>query len=108
MGSKNTRPKLVSTFLDGDKKQWKIFHAKRTDHRRLFTHKGEFAWGRTFFDTRRIYVDSSGTDDETFEITVHELGHVVVKDLGLDDMIEEAFIERFCNELADKLCQLKA
>jgi len=101
------KPKLIATFKDSEGLPWRVYHANRKEHKHIFTHDGKPAYGRCFFATRRIYIDNTDTADATFEITLHELAHVALRELGLDDMIEEAFVERFSSKLADYLSQLK-
>lgn len=100
--------KLVGTFKDGGGKVWKVFHASRHDFPKVFSFEGEPTHGMTFYKKQEIWIDTSQSDDDIFETTMHECGHVANKDLGLDDVIEESFVERFCIHVADYLNQLKA
>lgn len=108
-GSK--RPKLVAGFKNVDDRPWKIYHAARGHNPSIFREAdGTLSWGKIYFGGRRegkIYVDDSLRPDQIFETTLHEMMHLALRDLGMDQAIEEEFVERLAARVAYYLSQIK-
>lgn len=105
------RMKLVSTFIGPGGREWKVYHGKRTQHREQFTnpHTGKLCLGITWFRGKyagKIFIDSSQKPAMMFEISVHELMHVAMEDLGLHALIEESIVDETSARLALMLEQL--
>lgn len=67
---------------------------------------GEPCYGITYYAKRRIFIDSSLKPAQIFEVTLHELLHVVLEDVGLMYVIEEPIVDQVSQRLAAILEQL--
>jgi hypothetical protein len=105
-----SRIKLVAKFTAPDGTPWRIYHADRRACRALFDIGERYlAVGISVFAGRhknKIFIDSRQPARVIFDTTVHELMHVACHDMGLDRMVEEAFIEGTATRLAFMLEQL--
>lgn len=86
-----------------------MYHARGKDHPRIFRYEGKTHVGLAYFRgplKNRIYVDSSKSAPEIFDISLHEILHVLWREYGLLDVIEEAIVDQTATGLAFILEQL--
>jgi hypothetical protein len=101
-----SKPKLVATFQTLRGETWRIFHARGKEH---FKYEGKTHVGLAFFrgpKKNRIYIDSSKSDPEIFDTTLHEILHVLWREYGLLEVVEEAIVDQTATGLAFILEQL--
>jgi hypothetical protein len=95
--------KLVHRFRDEKRKIWHVYEADRHTHPHLFDGAGNA--GCTWLTHRKIYLDSNLGSFERFETLIHELVHATMRELNMNEFIEEAFVENMSYKLARYLDQ---
>jgi len=104
------KPKLVKTFRGPHGREWRIYHASRRTYPHLFKMQdGRSCLGITYFAgprKNRIYIDSSLKPSKIWEVSLHELVHVCLEDVGLLYVIEEPIVDEMTARLANILEQL--
>lgn len=107
MSKARSRPKLISTFSGPGGQEWRIYHARRSEHPKLFKmDDGRSCHGITYYKTHRIYIDSSRKPAQIFETTLHELLHVALEDVGMLYVVEEPIVDELAVRVAFMLEQL--
>jgi hypothetical protein len=104
-----SKPKLVAKFETLAGESWRVYHARRKEHPEIFRFEGKTHVGLAFFKGPRknkIYVDSSQSEPEILNITIHELLHVLWREYGLLDIVEEPIVDQTATGLAFILEQL--
>ncbi len=105
-------PPAVARFVASDGRPWRIYHVDRRQRPDLFDVDlggNTKAVGLTHFRGRyrgKIFIDSQRPARLKFETTVHEIMHVELRALGLNGVIEEAFVDEFAARVAAILEQL--
>lgn len=102
--------RLVAKFKAPDGAVWRVYHADRRHHRELFDVGERFlAVGVSVFKGKhrhKIFIDSRRSPSLVFDTTLHEIMHIALRDLGLDRMVEESFVEALATRVAFMLEQL--
>jgi hypothetical protein len=104
-----SRPKLVSKFTGPGQVEWKVFHARARSFPSIYKIDGRYHLGLCFFAgprKHRIYIDSAQSDPEIFNIMLHEIMHVCLRDVGMLDVIEESVVDELATRMAFILEQL--
>ncbi len=105
-------PPAVARFVASDGQPWRIYHVDRRIRPDLFAcdlYGNAQAVGITHFGGRhkgKIFIDARCPARLKFDVTVHEISHVIVRHLGLNKVIEEAFVDEFATRMAEILEQL--
>jgi len=103
------KPELKTQFTGVDGQEWRIFHAPARKFPGIFKDGKRWVVGKVYFGGKRkgkIYIDSEQPEHDKLDTTIHELVHVAMRDLGLDQMIEEEFVEKLSSRLAFYLDQI--
>ncbi len=105
-------PPPVARFVTWGPETWRIYHVDRRKRPDLFAcdlYGNAQAVGLTHFSGRhkgKIFIDSRCPAKLKFDVTVHEVSHVILHSLGMNKVIEEAFVDEFATRLAAILEQL--